>query len=137
MCPEELVGVPWVRHGRAIDGADCWGLACLYYARVLSLRLPDFGDEMAAIGADAAGRHALIERAAVGWRRVEPGDERPHDIVLLRAGRVHEHVGVALGSGLMLHSEGPEPAASVIQRIDSPSLRCRLVCFFRHPQVHS
>lgn len=135
--PDDLVGVPWERHGRSLDGADCWGLVQLWYARVLGRDLPDYLAEMALIGADAAARQDLMRReTASGWRLREPGAEQVHDVVLLRAGRFHEHVGVWLGAGLMLHSEGPEGLASVIQRIDDPSLRHRVVGFF-HPASDS
>ncbi len=130
----DFVGIPWVRHGRSRAGADCWGLCCLWYAERLGVTLPDYTDAMARIDADALGRHRLIAEAGRRWERIPPDLGQPHDIVLLRAGRVHEHVGVYLGGGFMLHSEGPEPASSVIQRVSDPALRHRVICHFRMPE---
>lgn len=134
MQTEDFVGIPWIRHGRDRTGADCWGICCLWYAENLGVTLPDYSDVMAKIDADARGRHMLIEEAAKRWIRVRPDQGALHDIVLLRAGRVHEHVGIYLGNGLMLHSEGPEPSCSVIQRVSDPSLRHRVICHFRMPE---
>lgn len=134
MRANDFVGIPWARHGRDRAGADCWGLCCLWYAEVLSVTLPDYSDVMAKIDADALGRHKLIEEAAIRWVRVPPGQGELNDIVLLRAGRFHEHVGIYLGNGFMLHSEGPEPAQSVIQRVSDPSLRHRVICHYRMPK---
>jgi cell wall-associated NlpC family hydrolase len=131
---DDFVGIPWLRHGRSRAGADCWGLCCLWYAERLGVQLPDYAGVMARIDADALGRHLLIEEASRRWERFRADEGHPHDIVLLRAGRVHEHVGVYLGAGYMLHSEGPEPSLSVIQRVSDPSLRHRVICHFRMPQ---
>ncbi len=134
MRADEFTGIPWVRHGRSIEGADCWGLCCLWYQARLGVTLPDYLDVMARIDSDPAGRHGLIAAEAQAWVKVPAPQAAQHDIVLLRAGRVHEHVGIFLGAGLMLHSEGPEGTHSVIQRIDSPALRHRVIGYFRLPE---
>jgi cell wall-associated NlpC family hydrolase len=125
---QRFVGVPYVAHGREYAGADCWGLLFLYYRDELGTPIPSYSSEM---------RERDFHRKDIGplmdveidrlWLQVD--DPQPGDGVLLRAGRFNTHVGVFLGGGRMLHSEGPEP--SVVARLDDIRLRSRITGFFR------
>jgi len=128
MSLQRFVGVPYVAHGREYTGADCWGLLFLYYRDELGTPIPSYSSEM---------RERDFHRKDIGplmdveierlWLQVD--EPQPGDGVLLRAGRFNTHVGVFLGAGRMLHSEGPEP--SVVARLDDIRLRSRITGFFR------
>lgn len=125
---ERFVGIPYVPHGRSYEGADCWGILFLYYRDVLGTPVPAYSAEMDA----REFKHGAIaplmatEREKL-WQQVET--PQPGDGVLMRAGRHDSHVGVFLGQGRMLHSEGPDP--SVIDRIGDMRWRNRISGFYR------
>ena len=97
------VGIPYADRGRARDGADCWGLACLVYADAMGITLPSYADEYRAIGERARGElHGLIERHRGEWREIAAGDEGGGDLVLLRVDGAVSHVGIVAAAGHML-----------------------------------
>ncbi len=124
----DYVGIPYVPHGREYTGADCWGILFLYYRDVLGTPVPAYSAEMDA----REFRHKdigplIAEEREKHWRQVE--SPAVGDCVLMRAGRHDSHVGVFLGQGRMLHSEGPDP--SVIDRIGDMRWRNRISGFYR------
>ena len=125
---EQIIGNPNVPQGRSYEGADCWGILFLYYRDVLGTPVPAYSAEMDARefkhGAIAPLMAAEREKL---WQQVDT--PQPGDGVLMRAGRNDSHVGVFLGQGRMLHSEGPDP--SVIERIGDMRWRSRISGFFR------
>ena len=128
MSAKDFVGIPYVPHGRDYMGADCWGILYLYYRDVLGTPVPSYSAEMDA----REFRHRAIgqliaEERKKHWRRVDT--PQPGDCVLMRAGRDDSHVGVFLGQGRMLHSEGPDP--SVIDRISDMRWRSRIAGFYQ------
>jgi len=125
---ERFVGIPYVPHGRSYEGADCWGILFLYYRDALGTPVPAYSAEMDA----REFRHRDIGPLVAAerdkhWRLVDRPE--PGDCVLMRAGRHDSHVGVFLGQGRMLHSEGPDP--SVIDRIGDMRWRNRISGFYR------
>jgi len=125
---ERFVGIPYVPHGRDYDGADCWGLIYLYYRDVLCRPVPSYAAEMQTREFRPRGIGQLIvaERDA-HW--VEMAEPRQGDVVLMRNGPHHNHVGIRLDGGRLLHSDGPGP--SCIERLDAMHLRNRIVGYYR------
>lgn len=120
--------MPYVAHGRGYDGADCWGIVFLYYRDVLETPVPSYSEEMAGRGMACAAFAPLISAEVErSWREVP--DPVPGSVALLRNGRHPTHVGIVLERRRLLHSEGP--GASVIERLDAPTLKRRLVGFYR------
>lgn len=125
---DRFVGIPYVPHGRDYAGADCWGILFLYYRDVLGTPVPAYSAEMDAREFKHGAIAPLIaEEREKLWQRVDT--PQPGDGVLMRAGRHDSHVGVFLGQGRMLHSEGPHP--SVIDRIGDMRWRSRITGFYR------
>ncbi|MBB3396881.1 NlpC/P60 family protein [Rhizobium sp. BK060] len=125
---EKFIGIPYVPHGREYKGADCWGILFLYYRDVLGTPVPAYSSEMEAREFNRCGIAPLIgEERERRWHQVET--PQAGDCVLMRAGRHDSHVGVYLGQGRMLHSEGPHP--SVIDRISDMRWRNRISGFYR------
>jgi cell wall-associated NlpC family hydrolase len=124
----KFVGIPYVAHGRGYEGADCWGLLFLYYRDVLGMPIPSYSAEMQEREFHRKDIGPLVDAEIERlWLQID--EPQPGDGVLLRAGRFNSHVGVFLGNGRMLHSEGPDP--SVVVRLDDIRLRSRITGFFR------
>ncbi|WP_310299673.1 NlpC/P60 family protein [Rhizobium sp. BE258] len=124
----KFVGIPYVAHGRDYDGADCWGLVYLYYRDLLGTPIPSYSVEMHEREFHRRDIGPLID-AEKEKRWLQADAPSPGDCVLLRAGRYNSHVGIFLGAGKILHSEGPEP--SVVARLDDMRLRSRITGYFR------
>lgn len=126
----QFIGIPYLPHGRAYEGADCWGLVWLYYRDVLGLEIPSYSSEMQARDFSRHSIGPLIDgEKQMSWRELPELEKAPGDVVLIRRGLQASHVGIYAGSGLLLHSDGPDP--SHIDRLDSISLRSRIVGFYR------
>lgn len=124
----DYVGIPYVPHGREYTGADCWGILFLYYRDVLGTPVPSYSAEMDAREFRHKDIGSLVaEEREKHWQPVTA--PQPGDCILMRAGRHDSHVGVFLGQGRMLHSEGPHP--SVIDRMGDMRWRSRISGFYR------
>jgi cell wall-associated NlpC family hydrolase len=125
---EKFVGVPYVPNGRDYGGADCWGILFLYYRDVLGSPIPSYSAEMEAreFRRNAIAPLMAAEREKI-WRQVE--QPQTGDGILIRAGGHESHVGVYIGNGRMLHSEGPGP--STIERIGDMRWKNRISGFYR------
>ena len=126
---EAFIGIPFVDRGANYQGADCWGLAVLFYRDVLGIQLPH--QEYGPIDDPAPGRDAAvnIEREQRRWDLIPPGAEEFGDLVLMScAGRWH--IGVVVEFGRMLHVR--RDIDSVIERYDTPRWQPRLNGFYRY-----
>jgi len=125
---QKLVGIPYEPHGRAYSAADCWGIVYLYYRDVLGLPIPSYVAEMQDREFRPRGIGPLVDvERERHW--IEIDAPREGDVVLMRNGRHHNHVGIYLDGGRTLHAEGPGP--STIERLDAMHLRNRIVGYFR------
>lgn len=126
---EQFVGIPYLPHGRDYDGADCWGILFLYFRDIRGTLIPSYSAEMADLDFHRREISLLIDaEKARHWEEVKR--PAPGDCVLMRVGRDESHVGVFIGNGQMLHSEGPHP--SQIERMCDMRWRSRIVGYFRH-----
>lgn len=124
--------VPFVPGGRALDGADCWGLVRLVSAREFGRELPaypgagvrDGGLDLRSLGAEAA------ERRDADFDPVE--DPEPGDVVLLRPRRRPIHVGIIVAKRplTMLHAE--RGVGTVVERVYGTVWRHRVEGFYRY-----
>lgn len=100
----ELVGIPYVDRGRAISGADCWGIVQLYHWHILGIRLPSY---LAAYQSadDLASSALAVVVSRQAWHAVHKGAVEPGDVVVLRLGGFPCHCGAMLGgSSQFLHT---------------------------------
>lgn len=135
MTPEKFarlaIEVPFVEKGRSWSGWDCWGAVVLFHHEVLGIDLPSYVTDYADAGNTMEGRETLrrlITHHLPKWisvARPEPGD-----VVLLNIGGRPIHVGLALGGGLMLHTEAK--VNTVIERLASPMWARRIEGFYRY-----
>lgn len=128
------IGLSFRSGGRTRDGLDCWGLVRLVLAERFGIDVPSYADAYgdAHRALDVA---PLIDAHRDDWVAVPKGAERLGDAVLLRTKGWPMHVGLIVARGRMLHIEAG--IASVIERLDSPIWRDRIVGVYRAPQIVS
>lgn len=119
---DHLVGIPWRERGRAMDGADCYGLVCLAFAE-RGIVLPAYDDVEPD---DAPHVRASIELGRKDWTRVD--DARPFDLVLMR--ERPWHIGLVVRRCLMLHM--PEGKSSCIEPYTTGRHARRVEGVYRH-----
>lgn len=128
---EQFVGVPWADRGRELDGADCWGLIRLVYARH-AVALPSY-HEAYETATDRRTLKAMIDGTDHfgEWREVPADSEKPFDAVLILEGGEPCHVGLVADPThrLMLHMV-PQHSA-VLERYDG-RIAPRVAGFYRH-----
>ncbi len=125
------IRVPFMDKGRDWDCWDCWGMIFLFHREVLSVTLPSYTEDYQDAGHSVESRQrlsTLIKTNMGAWRRVERPE--PGDVVLLNIGGRPIHVGLALGGGLMMHTE--RKINTVIERLDSPMWAKRIEGFYRY-----
>lgn len=129
MWPDRFIGLPYRELGRAREGCDCWGLACIIYREELGLTLPDY------LGYGSVDEHAEIASLISGatasplWLPVS-GPALAFDIALFRRGRLASHVGIVVRHGLMIHMHNETSA--VLADYRSGAWRHRLEGHYRH-----
>lgn len=127
MLIQQFVGLPWRERGRDELGADCWGLGVVLYRELLGVDLPDRAEGYASIH-DRTAVAGVIAAGLGDWIKVDPGQERPLDGVLIR--ERPWHIGWVQRPGWMLHM--PEGASAQIVSYRSPMVAPRVVGFYRH-----
>lgn len=123
---EKYVGIPFVAGGRDYSGADCWGLARLFYKEELGVDLPSFSTEYTET--DAQRMQELISQYREGWERTK--EPAYGDLVLFKVLGADSHIGVYIDNNQFLHSM--EKIGSAIQYLDSVEWKSRVVGFFKY-----
>ena len=114
------IRVPFVELGRGWSGWDCWGAVVMFHQKVLGVELPHYTTGHS----DAWASHPPKWDSVT---RPEPGD-----VVLLSIAGLPIHVGLAIGAGLMLHTE--PRIGTLIERLASPKWARRVEGFYRYVQ---
>lgn len=123
-------GIPFRPHGRTPSGLDCWGLVWLIYAREYRIELPSFGNSYAGTTDPAIPRLMDSESQNEPWTPVEVEAIRLGDVLLFRRGPLPNHVGFALNSEEMIHTEHRHGVLR--ERFRGPIWERRLYGAFRH-----
>lgn len=104
MAVANYIGVPFNQYGSDPEhGWNCWTL-CVYVAwREHGIELPSYQGRYS-VPLDYDELSALIcNESETCWRELEPGSERPGDVVILRLQGLPIHAGLVIEPGLMLH----------------------------------
>ena len=101
---EQYIGIPWKPDGRSFDGVDCYGLVWLWYMGKLGIILP----------IHAPHAKSVYDRGMEGWIRVEFGNEKENDILLMHQRDNRLHAAIVLERGKMLHIR--EGRTSTVER---------------------
>jgi len=124
---ERLQLVPHVPGGSDWNGADCWGVVCLWYLERFGIRL----EERTAIAPGVEGMQRGFEDRS-DWVEVTiPAND---DVVVMRAANGRfvldaGHIGIHWG-GLVIHSS--EGSGCVSVPLASRQIRHRVTGYFRH-----
>ncbi|SIR16298.1 NlpC/P60 family protein [Rhizobium sp. RU35A] len=129
-----FVGTPFRSHGRSLEGADCWGLACLVYREELRISLPDY------LGYTSVDEHAEIAALVDGAKQLPMwvpvhGTAVAFDLAVFRRGRMDSHIGIVVQHGIMLHAAGEDCAK--IESYQAGAWRHRLTGVYRHVELVS
>jgi cell wall-associated NlpC family hydrolase len=71
----------------------------------------------------------MNEQRELHWKRIDPGEARPGDVILFRMLGVPIHVGVLCGNDLFLHCE--RGCNSCVERLQSSAWKRRIEGFYR------
>lgn len=125
--------IPFKDRGYGYDGCHCWGLVYLVYRDELRIELSKYS-EYTAMQLRMAAATIKTGKLLEPWRPVK-GTWQPFDVVVMKVARsdLEGHVGVATGSGFVLHIE--EGLNSVNMPIDHLRIRNRIVGAYRHSAV--
>lgn len=125
---DSYVGIPWCDGGRTRAGVDCWGLFRLVYSEVFGIELASYSDQYTT-ALDKTVIRELVNGGKDRWERVD--QPNPGDGILLNiANRVH--IGIAIGSGYMLHIE--KGSGSIIESYNSLKMQNALEGYYRYTQ---
>lgn len=121
-----FLDVPFVRGGRDMQGADCWGLHRLIVAGMTGAVLPAFDT----VAWDERGAVIGRERLAACWREVEADEADGFDLALMNWSGEPVHVGTIVEPGKLIHTR-PE-TGPVLTTFSHPTVRHRLQGFYRY-----
>jgi cell wall-associated NlpC family hydrolase len=122
---EKYVGLPFVDHGRTMDGVDCWGLVRIVMKNERNIDLPSYG-EISATELLTVTKTISTEANREPWHTVKK--PQTFDVVLMRGKPLH--VGIMVSNTQVLHVE--EATASVLLPITHNAIKQRIVGFRRH-----
>lgn len=102
----QFIGVPWKEDGRDFSGCNCWGLARLA-RQVLEGKndLPSYLGEYSVPLRYRELERMIAAEKDLSWTRVDMGQERQGDFILLIKRKFATHVGYVTKPGWMLHIE--------------------------------
>jgi len=129
MTVNALVGIPWLRGGDSVEGADCWGLTRIAMRELYGVHLDPFEGELPR-GRDLA--NAIMSATDTDtWARVDTILEG--DVVTMSVKKYPHHVGVCVGGGMVLHTlEAAGSGASVVMSLRDIQKVHREVVGYRH-----
>jgi len=100
--------------GLPYSDLDCWALVRAVYRDEFNIQLPELPIQM---------------EEKYNWIEVEPGSERPGDLLLFRMKKLKRHVALVVGDGRMLHSD--EENGVVAERYRRDMWKTRLQTIYR------
>jgi len=120
---QKSIGIPFVENGReGNSGWDCWGL-CVEAYKLLDIDLSKY-EHIDSFDFKKAAEE--IARQTENWIPVPWGQERPWDVINLRA----SHVGIVVTRGKMLHVlDGP---GTCLTSYHHPTWKDRVLGFYRY-----
>jgi cell wall-associated NlpC family hydrolase len=123
-----FVGVPFLPHGRTLDGCDCYGLVRLVLWDVYGKLLPRFEDGYTDFDDKAVEARLIQEKlSAIEATKLDAPEEGC--VVVLRYLGAACHIGIMVDTTHVLHTE-PE-RMSHIEALTSVHIASRVEGFYR------
>jgi cell wall-associated NlpC family hydrolase len=127
---ERYIGIPFVDGGRDFNGADCIGVADLFYRTELNQKLPEF--KIAAKNVLRANKRFREEERSGLWEKLEKPE--PYCLIAMTTDEdcptLVNHWGVYIGNNKFLHTF--EGTASVIQDVTNLYWKRCIRGFYRY-----
>jgi len=122
--------MPFLDHGRDINGCDCWGLVRLIYREQLKIELPSYGEISAHDLVRVSDEIKSGSEASEVW--VIPMHPGKYDVVIMRRYGMRDigHVGMLVNDRNLIHVEAKTDA--VIVPIDHMRVKHRIAGYRRH-----
>lgn len=121
-------GVPFLEHGRDLDGWDCWGLYRKIYFDFSGVMLPEFSDCYDDIIKDRKAIGDEIKAQTMKWKEVDDPEEG--DGILLRLRGIPMHIGYVLPKQQFIHCEADN--STVIENYTHTLWKNRVLGFYRY-----
>ena len=128
----KYIGLPFLEKGRTADGADCWGLVRIIYLDEFGIYLPSYVESYKDTS-DAAEIGHLFRSQSPRWLKIQPGEEQPGDVIVLRMHGQPMHVGVVVGDKQFLHVT--KHVDGVLEKYRSMVWAGRVLGFYRHKEM--
>lgn len=106
---KKIIGTKWINRASSFEGCDCWGLVILYYRHVLSIELPPVVGYCDNADMTNCWRN---ESRLPRWAAVD-NPSRDGLVFTCYKGAIPTHVGVTIGDGKVLHSNGTTESGGV------------------------
>lgn len=99
----KYIKIPFVEHGREIDGCDCWGLIRIIYDKELGVGLPTLLQYENT--KDRVSISNLVGVESKKWVEIPLGEEKEFDVLIFRTLNIPTHVGLVYKKESMIHCE--------------------------------
>lgn len=129
MWSNKYVKIPFVDKGRALEGADCWGLVRIIYQQELGIELPMLNGYEDTY--DRKNIKDIISNECARWERVELGEEKPFDVVVFRMLGTAMHIGLVVKPGWMVHCQRTSNTTHN-DYLNESEWKCRIEGFYRY-----
>ena len=126
MIPADLIGLPYLSKGRTVNGTDCWGLVCMFYAGVFQIELPSYSEQYKSSEDRATVSQSVISNLG-NWAKVD----KPAygDLLVFNILGLPVHTAVYVGGGDFLHCF--HKTNTCIERLSSITWNRRLHGIYR------
>ena len=125
----KYISIPFAERGSSYDGCNCWGLVRLWKREQMGQELPSYEELYTDTEDEEAAKLINQVKEEDQWVRLEPGQEEPGDVILLRIKGLPWHVGIVASKNKMLHVE--RGAESVIEPYNGLKWNKRVIGFYR------
>ena len=98
----KIIGAKWVNRAVSFEACDCWGVVVLYYKHVLNIELPVVIGYKEKINISDCWQE---ESSKPHWLETDNASDSGLVFTCYK-GDLPSHVGVTIGNGMVLHSNG-------------------------------
>ena len=123
-------GVPFLEHGRDVNGWDCWGLYRHIYHDFSGLWLPEFSDCYDDIIHDRKAIGEEVKHQLKSWVDIPASKEKEGDVIMLRLRGIPMHIGYVLPKSQFIHCV--ESTNTVVENYKHTLWKNRVLGFHRY-----
>jgi cell wall-associated NlpC family hydrolase len=127
----QYIGIPWLEHGRTVDGCDCYGLVRLVLSRHFNIHLDAHDQFYESVKQDKHSIASVIqEQLQLNWHKLNDEPVQAGDLVLLKITQPPHHVGVMIDKKNFLNVR--QKCLAVVESLDDFIWQHRLIGIYRH-----